>query len=280
MASIVSAGTTSATALNMSADTSGVLQLASNNGTVALTVTTAQYIGVGTTTPGVALEVWGNQSYAGKITQLILKDTTAMAVDTGAYMQFSGNYTTAGDQAVYGGIGAFKENSTSGQYGGYVAITTRTNGSLPAERFRLNSAGLMTVPYQPCFSARQTSTGLTTADAAEQKFDVVLFNTGSYYNASTGRFTAPVAGKYLFRFQMLTVSTSGRALCYIAKNNSQSIPSVEASATALNYNDIHAMAIFDLSAGDYVSIKNATTAEALFYGSPSNQNWFVGYLIC
>jgi hypothetical protein len=49
MASIVSAGTTSATALNMSADTSGVLQLASNNGTVALTINTSQNIGIGVT---------------------------------------------------------------------------------------------------------------------------------------------------------------------------------------------------------------------------------------
>mgnify|MGYP003349072349 CR=1 FL=1 len=49
MASIISAGTTSATALNMSADTSGVLQLASNNGTVALTVATDQKVGIGTT---------------------------------------------------------------------------------------------------------------------------------------------------------------------------------------------------------------------------------------
>jgi hypothetical protein len=44
MASIVSAGTTSATALNMSADTTGILQLASNNGTVALTISTAQVV--------------------------------------------------------------------------------------------------------------------------------------------------------------------------------------------------------------------------------------------
>ena len=51
MASIVSAGTTSATALNMSADTTGILQLASNNGTVALTITTAQNVGIGTATP-------------------------------------------------------------------------------------------------------------------------------------------------------------------------------------------------------------------------------------
>jgi hypothetical protein len=51
MASIVSAGTTSATALNMSADTTGILQLASNNGTVALTITTSQFVGIGTTAP-------------------------------------------------------------------------------------------------------------------------------------------------------------------------------------------------------------------------------------
>jgi len=59
MASIVSAGTTSSTALNMSADTTGILQLASNNGTVALTVDTSQRVGIGTTSPGANLEVKG-----------------------------------------------------------------------------------------------------------------------------------------------------------------------------------------------------------------------------
>jgi hypothetical protein len=279
MASIINASSTGSGGIVQTADASGVLQLQSN-GTVALTVATTQYIGIGTTTPGVALEVWGNQSYAGKVTQLLLKETTAMAADTGGYMQFSGNYTTAGDQAVYGGIGAFKENSTSGQYGGYVAITTRTNGSLPAERFRLNSAGLMTVPYQPCFSARQTTSGITTTGAAEQKFDVVLFNTGSYYNASTGRFTAPISGRYYFAFQMLTNNSNNRCICYLAKNlGSSNPPSVEASATAQNYNSISAFGIFDLTAGDYVSIQNASSSDAQFYGNPSNQNWFVGYLI-
>jgi Chaperone of endosialidase len=57
MASILSAGTTSATAMVHTADTSGVLQLASNNGTVALTVSTAQNIGIGTTSPSTTLEV-------------------------------------------------------------------------------------------------------------------------------------------------------------------------------------------------------------------------------
>lgn len=49
MASIISAGTTTSTALNMSADTSGALQLATNNGTTAVTIDTSQnsaFVGV------------------------------------------------------------------------------------------------------------------------------------------------------------------------------------------------------------------------------------------
>jgi len=49
MASIISAGTTTGTALNMSADTSGALQLATNNGTTAATFDTSQnatFVGV------------------------------------------------------------------------------------------------------------------------------------------------------------------------------------------------------------------------------------------
>jgi hypothetical protein len=57
MASIVSAGTTSATALNMSADTTGILQLASNNGTVGLTLDTSQNVGIGTALPSFGLSV-------------------------------------------------------------------------------------------------------------------------------------------------------------------------------------------------------------------------------
>jgi len=59
MASSISAGTTSSTALVATADTTGALQLATNNGTVAVTVDTSQRVGIGTTSPGANLEVKG-----------------------------------------------------------------------------------------------------------------------------------------------------------------------------------------------------------------------------
>ena len=51
MASIISAGTTSGTSLNLSGDTSGVLQLASNGSTTAVTIDTSQNVGIGMSDP-------------------------------------------------------------------------------------------------------------------------------------------------------------------------------------------------------------------------------------
>jgi hypothetical protein len=57
MASVISAGTTSGTSLNLSGDTSGVLQLASNGSTTAVTIDTSQNVGIGITSPTAKLHV-------------------------------------------------------------------------------------------------------------------------------------------------------------------------------------------------------------------------------
>jgi hypothetical protein len=65
MASIISAGTTSGTSLNLSGDTSGVLQLASNGSTTAVTIDTSQNVGIGTTSPAAPIDVVSNSSAIG-----------------------------------------------------------------------------------------------------------------------------------------------------------------------------------------------------------------------
>jgi len=62
MASIISAGTTSGTSLNLSGDTSGVLQLASNGSTTAVTIDTSQNVGIGTTSPAAPADVVSNSN--------------------------------------------------------------------------------------------------------------------------------------------------------------------------------------------------------------------------
>jgi hypothetical protein len=62
MASIISAGTTSGTSLNLSGDTSGVLQLASNGSTTAVTIDTSQNVGIGTASPAAPADVVSNSN--------------------------------------------------------------------------------------------------------------------------------------------------------------------------------------------------------------------------
>jgi hypothetical protein len=51
MASTISAGTTSGTAIAIAGDTTGALALQTNNGTTAVTIDTSQNVGIGTTSP-------------------------------------------------------------------------------------------------------------------------------------------------------------------------------------------------------------------------------------
>jgi hypothetical protein len=59
MASIISAGTTDSTSLNISGDKTGILQLASNNAVTAVTIDASQNVGIGTASPSSKFHVAG-----------------------------------------------------------------------------------------------------------------------------------------------------------------------------------------------------------------------------
>jgi hypothetical protein len=130
MASIISAGTTSGTALNMAGDTSGVLQLATNGSTTAVTVDASQNVGIGTTSPSVKLHLKGasfanairweetggsNNFYAGPFdssgnfgldnnsasgyTRFVTNSLERMRIDSGGRVGINGTPATTGDTA-------------------------------------------------------------------------------------------------------------------------------------------------------------------------------------
>ena len=65
MPSIINATTTNGVAI--SPDNSGSLQLATNNGTTAVTIDTSQNVGIGTSSPTQKLSILGGASAAGYI---------------------------------------------------------------------------------------------------------------------------------------------------------------------------------------------------------------------
>lgn len=79
-------------------------------------------------------------------------------------------------------------------------IKLQTSGSSYADKLVIDTAGRVTVPYQPAFQTVGTNYSQSGAAYSIIIPNVVYHNQGSHYNGSTGRFTAPVAGRYLFGF--------------------------------------------------------------------------------
>jgi hypothetical protein len=81
--------------------------------------------------------------------------------------------------------------------GGSIVLRT---GSTPAESMRVDGAGQVTAPRQPGFSAVRTSSVVIGGTFTTIGSLTPYFNTGGHLNTTTGVFTAPVAGNYLFSF--------------------------------------------------------------------------------
>lgn len=183
------------------ADTSTILQL-QTNGTTAVTVDASQNVGVGTTSP--------SASYKVDVVGLIRSNTTTSG---------GGQYTVAKSGSTVGGL------SGSGNWLGTsatdLAIWAETGNALAffsngsaTERMRVTTAGYVTKPNQPAFQVNGVSlNGLVYIGGTTN------LNVGSHFNTSTGIFTAPVAGNYLFSFA-LTIGDGNSQFINIYKNGS------------------------------------------------------------
>ena len=132
MASVISAGTTSGTSLNLSGDTSGVLQLASNGTTTAVTIDTSQNVGIGTASPITKLEVSAANAVLASAGIVQIGSTTAGA-DVG------GQITFRNSDARRAAIAGRQEGSDA--TAGYLQFGTRGSSGDVTERMRINSSG-------------------------------------------------------------------------------------------------------------------------------------------
>jgi hypothetical protein len=129
----------------------------------------------------------------------------------------------------------------------------------------INSSGYVTLPAQPSFYivSNGGQTDYTTNEVII--FNTARHNTGAHYNTSNGRFTAPVAGKYLFTLNVYAYP-SYTAAVLLTINGAQYTgggdvtpyvyTSADAGAKSLSFT-----LVWELSASDYVEVRARSTTR-------------------
>ena len=176
------------------------------------------------------------------------------------------------------------EELFSFQYAGDGAADSAISWS---EAMRIDSAGRVTTPNQPAFTAQPTSfTGSGgIAGTPTFIFATALLNIGGHFNTSNGRFTAPVAGNYFFTYS-ITASSSSKSARYfrvrLAKNGTTVLNphnAISDETGNADYNIISASGLVAMNANDYVELNYGSSIDAsglVFY---DNMNTFSGFLM-
>jgi hypothetical protein len=145
---------------------------------------------------------------------------------------------------------------------GAISFDTRTNSSTYAERMRIDSAGRVTTPYQPSFQAFSSSNVPIGSGTNVLPFNATNFNVGSHYNTSTYRFTAPVAGVYLFSVNLNLYTAPGIMMPAVRINGSSEYYGSRLSGNISGDNNLNLIVLLSLSVNDYVEALSATQGSA------------------
>jgi hypothetical protein len=157
----------------------------------------------------------------------------------------------------------------------------RLQHATTGDALRINANSHVTKPYQPSFYAYH-STSPTPTNGSLFVFDSTNYNSGMY-STSTGRMTAPVAGRYFvsaaFRVNNQNAGYYAQTLLFVngASTWQGSYHNSTMSSGSAGYMTVVYTGILSLGQGDYVqpywTVQGGTT---VFSGTES---WFSGHLL-
>ena len=139
----------------------------------------------------------------------------------------------------------------------------------------IDSSGRILQPAKPAFNVFYSGGSFEMAANTIFPLNTARVNVGSYFNLSTYKFTAPVAGTYFFSFRSMTNEQNTRILLYINDSNAENLVYEDGGGT--DWHPTHGDTIRTLSANDTVNIFNATSYTATMHGNEYNA--FCGHLV-
>ena len=157
--------------------------------------------------------------------------------------------------AQYRGVILYEHSNDSMRFA--TADTTQMN---------ISSTGQITKPYQASFAAMAAQNSYS-LNGQVFPFNTTTHNIGSHFNTSNYRFTAPVAGRYLFTFySILNSSGQGRYEILINGAADQNGTRVHMTPNTSNWDHVSTSWILNLAANDYIQMY-----------SNSNTGWHGGH---
>lgn len=165
-------------------------------------------------------------------------------------------------------------------YGMLLYTTTAhpiTFGTSGGERMKIDASGRITSITQPSFVATK-SNGNYSGGGDITSWNSVSTNVGSHFNGTTGVFTAPVAGKYIFIGTALLNNNNTAGYYYLDIEVNGGAVTRDYQYVPINtYNQYRVNAVLTLAANDTVNI--AVQAGGTWYGVGTVYTQFFGRLL-
>ena len=212
-------------------------------------------VGIGTSSPACKTDVAG-----------VIRSTSIGAPASGAGLELSyGGTANTADILAYDRTGAAFKNLELRCSN----LIFNTGGG--GERMRIDSAGRVTMPYQPAFKAGRTAGDVSATSTVV--FNVVTTNIGGHYNSSTGAFTTPIAGRYLFTAGLF--SNHGTNVYTEIRVNGSTVSWT--IYTGSGYGQASHSVVLDLNANDAVTV--VVSGGQLYAGGSTSDCYFSGILL-
>lgn len=144
---------------------------------------------------------------------------------------------------------------------------------------RIDNSGRVVKKNQPGFLARRLYSGDNRAIGAQEWAisGTASFNTGNHFNTSNGRFTAPVAGRYLFSAQPGYKQTGHDYNVYLYVNGaivSELVRFIDGGDDLISHSTAGCSVVYNLAANDYVYVYVGAVHHV-----NTTYNYFCGYLL-
>ena len=147
-----------------------------------------------------------------------------------------------------------------------------------SDKFRLTQEGYVTTPSQPAFRVGKTTSQTSSSGGFIDpiSFQQTDFNIGNHFSTSTSKFTAPIAGRYIFNWSISMNRNSAAwtgVYSYVNGSYLDWTNSFQYSAPSWFPHD--ACIIVNLAANDTFHIVGRHDSNATI----DNSGWFAGYLL-